>query len=243
MALGLAALKQQKEEIAQAERDRNKPRAGWFTPPADGTAVKIQFLQELDPDAKLYNPAHGTYLTALEHQAPGKKGYLSRALDTIERDGRDWAQEQHLKDPKAGWGPKKFFYINVAVEEEGEIVPKIIQRKLSNQFVADLIEIYEDSDFEGITGKVFAIKRVGEGTSTQWRIKELKNETMDVSGVEPWDLEEHAVKYIPYEKQQEFYMRNATLPDGTQPSSGGFGGKTQPASVTQPKEDEGDWGW
>lgn len=250
MTRGLAALKAQKEELAERERMRNRPRAQWFTPPADGTPVKIQFLQELDQDARNYNPDFGTYLTALEHEAPGPRGFLSRALDTIERDGRDWAQEQHIADPKAGWGPKQFFYINVAVEEDGKVVPKILQRKLGNQFVADLIELYEDSNFEGITGKVYAIRRVGEGTATQWRIKELPNETMDITGVVPWDLEEHAVRYVPYERQKEFYMRNAVIPQKSNNTGGGFGGQgggfggqtNQPASVTQPKEDE-DWGW
>lgn len=231
----LGALKAAREEIAEQERNRNKPKAGWWTPPASGEAVKIQFLNELDPGAKLYNPAHGLFLQSVEHQAPGPKGYLSRALDTIKRDGRDWAQEQHIKDPKAGWKPRKFFYINVAVVEDGVVVPKIVQRNLANQFVADLIEEYEDSDFEGITGTAYAIKRVGEGTSTQWRLKKL-NESLDVSGVTPWDLNEHAVRYVPYEKQEEYYMRNAVLPQGSSVSS-------QPSSLTQEPKSEEDWGW
>lgn len=234
----LGALRKQREELAQQERDRNKPKAGWFTPPASGEAVKIRFLQELDPEAANYNENFGTFLTALEHQAPGPKGFMSRALDTIEKDGRDWAQEQHIKDPKAGWKPKKYFYINVAVEEDGKVVPKIIQRNLSNQFVADLIEFHDDSDGEGITGKTFMIKRVGEGTSTQWRLKESKDE-LDVTGVTPWVLEEHAVKYIPYEKQEEFYMRNAVLPQaaGRSEQAGPTG------TATQGAKKEEDWGW
>lgn len=214
-ALGsLAALKAQREDIAEQQRLRDRPKAGWFTPPASGEVVLIQFLNELDSDADNYNPAFGTFLQSVEHQAPGPKGYMSRALDTQERDGRDWAQEQHLLDPKAGWKPREFFYINVAVVEDGKVVPKIIQRNITNQFVADLIEEYEDSDGRGITGQTYAIKRVGEGTSTQWRIKPVDAE-MDVTGVVPWKLDEYAVKYVPYEKQREFYMRNATLPAGS----------------------------
>jgi len=242
----LGALKAAREEIAEQERNRNKPKAGWWTPPASGEAVKIQFLNELDPDAQRYNPDYGLFLQSVEHQAPGPKGFMSRALDTIKRDGRDWAQEQHIKDPKAGWKPRKFFYINVAVEEDGVIVPKIVQRNLSNQFVADLIEEYEDGGFVGITGQTYAIKRVGEGTSTQWRIKAVSDE-MDVSGVQPWDLNEHAVKYVPYEKQEEFYMRNAVLPQGSSVTTSSAGNSTgrsvAPNGQPQEPKSEEDWGW
>lgn len=238
MSTGLSALKQQREEIAEQERQRNRPKAGWFTPPKDGTPVKVRFLNELDPEAKLYNEAHGLYLTEVEHMAPGPKGYMSRAVDTMKTEGRDWAQEQHLKDPKAGWKPRKFFYINVAVEEDGKVVPKIAQRNLSNQFVADLIEYYEeDSDFEGITGTTFWIKRTGEGTNTQWRLKVAKPEDeLDVSGVQPWDLNEYAVRHVPYDEQEKFYKMNAQLPESDS-------APREESSSRASAEKEGDWDW
>lgn len=237
----LAALKKQQEDIAERNRLRDRPKANWFTPNKDGRTHYIQFLNELDADAERYNPAHGIYLTAVEHQAPGPKGFMSRALDTQELEGRDWAQEQHLKDPKAGWKPREFFYINIAVlDEDGTVIPAIIQRNVSNQFVSDLIEEHDESDGVGITGVTYALKRVGEGTSTQWRIKRAPaDKAIDVSGVEPWELKEHAVKHVPYEKQEEFYMRNAQLPEGSPSgppaSSPAANGASAPADT--------DWGW
>ena len=228
----LGALKAKRDAIEEA---RNRPKAAWFRPPKDGSAVKIQFLNELDPEAENYNAAWGTHMVATEHQAPGPKGYMSRALDTMERDGRDWAQEQHMKDYKAGWKPRNNFYINVAVEQDGEVEAQILSRNLTNQFVADLIEEYEESDGVGITGQTYLLKRVGTGTNTQWRIKK-SNEPMDLSGVEPWNLEENAVRYVPYEKQEEFYMRNAQLPESSYASSSS-------SESTSSESDEKDWDW
>ena len=236
----LGALKKQQEEIAERARLRDRPKANWFTPAKTGEVAYIQFLNELDEEAERYNPAFGTYFTAVEHQAPGKDGFKSRALDTQELEGRDWAQEQHLKDPKAGWKPREFFYMNIATaDKDGKIAAHIIQRNLSNQFVADLIEEHEESNGVGITGQTYALKRVGEGTSTQWRLKKVDME-MDVSGVEPWDLREHAVRHIPYEKQEEFYMRNADIPQGS-PSGPQPGPSSIPAAGSQQDEASFDW--
>lgn len=190
----------------------NRPKANWFKL-APNEKKKIQFMQELSEEADRYNPKYGTFLGAVEHQAPGKDGFKSRALDTMKSEGRDWAQEQHKKDPKAGWGQKENFYINVATyNDSGELEVQILSRSIHSPFIQDLIELYQDSNGVGITGQTYEIQRRGSGPQTTWRIKPV-NEDMDVSGLEIWDLEKTAVRHIPYEQQEEYYMRNASVPE------------------------------
>lgn len=198
---------------AQAERDRqianrDRPRATWFKI-KEGESLTVKFLQELDPSAENYNPEFGTFLGAVEHTVPREidpNGFMKRALDTMESEGRDLAQELHQKDRKAGWGAQQNFYINVAVDTADGPVVHIMSRKLNSNFVKDLVEIYEDEG--GITSQPFVITRRGSGPQTELRIKLGKPEhDFDVSSLEPWNLEEHAVRHIPYDEQEEFYFR------------------------------------
>lgn len=203
----------------QKEREEraNRPKANWFKI-GHNEKKYVQFLQELSEDAERYNPKFGTFYGAVEHQAPGKDGFKARALDTRESEGRDWAQEQHEKNPKLGWHPRENFYINVATyNDDGEIEAQILSRNIHNQFVVDLIELYEESEGVGITGQTFEIHRRGTGPQTMWRIKPVDHE-MDVSKVQIWDLEQTAVRHVPYEQQEEYYMRVASFPDDEEPA-------------------------
>lgn len=214
----LGSLSSRIEDRAARMADRDKPKPqkdDWFKP-VPNQPVTVKFLQELSKSSKNYNEAYGTFLGAVEHQAPGKQGYLSRGLDTMELEGRDWAQEQHLKNPTEGWRAKENFYINVAVFDErtGQASAKIMSRNIHNEFVTDLVEIYE-ANGGSITEGVYTITRRGSGTQTSWRIKPAP-ESADFStdSLIPWDLKAHAVRHVPYEKQREFYMRNYIPAEG-----------------------------
>lgn len=227
----LKTLKAKREaKEAQAEL-RNRPKAKWFTLAPKQTKT-VQFLNELSKEADNYNEAHGTFLGALVHQAHGKDGFRSKALDTMEEEGRDYAQEMYEKyrdRGEDGWRPQEKFYINVAVKlPDGSVEAQILERNLYSMFVEDLTEIYDDSEGVGITGRTFTITRRGEGNQTVWKIKE-SSEELDISGVEPWVLTEYAVRKVPYAQQKEFYGRNYTpelevLEDeGTENTSGEAG--------------------
>lgn len=199
---------------AQAERDRqmaerDKPKAKWFKV-EDGQSITVKFLQELDASAENYNPEFGTFLGAVEHVCPREidpKGFMKRALDTTETEGRDWAQLQHEKNRKMGWGAQQNFYINLAVETPEGVEAQIFSRKLNSGFVKDLVEIFEEEG--GITGIPFVISRRGTGPQTELRIKQAKpDKDFDISGVTPWDLNEYAVRHVPFDEQEKFYMRN-----------------------------------
>jgi len=224
MINGLAGLKNRISEREEAIADANRPKASWFKL-GEGEKVVVKFLQELDENAPKYNPAFGTFLGVTEHQAPGPKGYLSRALDTREIEGKDFAQELYMSDRERykDLRPRENFYINVAVETKDGVEAQILSRSLHSPFVQDLIELYEDDLPDGITGVPIQITRRGTGASTVWKLKVMtKDEDFDVSGVEPWDLRKSAVRHIPYEKQQEYYQRNSDIPLGgpAQVSSG-----------------------
>lgn len=198
---------------AQAERDqqianRDRPKANWFKIKENESLV-VKFLQELDPSAENYNPEFGTFLGAVEHSVPrdvDPQGFMKRALDTMETEGRDLAQELHQKDRKAGWGAQQNFYINLAVDTPDGPEVQIFSRKLNSNFVKDLVEIFEEDG--GITGQPFTITRRGSGPQTELRIKPAKaDKDFDVSGLEPWKLDEYAVRHVPYDEQEEFYFR------------------------------------
>lgn len=245
----LASLKSKQESFDKAQAERNRPKANWFSPRKDGKPVRIQFLQELDPEAENFNPKNGTFLGAVEHQAPGPKGYLARALDTTETDpeGRDFAAEMHEKYPTEGWRARENFYINVAVEQpDGSVRAEIMSRNLNSAFVKTLVRKFERSKGRGITGVTYDIWREGSGPQTQWILEESE-EDIDITGVELWNLEEYAVRHVPYEKQREFYMRHYEKPDGgDKEDTSAFNGggseesRQEPASVGQAQKK---WDW
>jgi len=82
--------------------DENKPKVRWLKL-ADGQAVKIRFIEELDEDSANYNAERGLALVVKEHSNP--KDYRRKAIDTMDDEGRDFAEEMYRKDPKAnaGW--------------------------------------------------------------------------------------------------------------------------------------------
>ena len=203
----LSQLKAKKKAREAAEELRNRPKAPWFSLKPNETKI-VSFLQELSEEAENYNAAYGTFVGALEHQAHGPNGFKSRALDTMESEGRDFAQEMYQKTREPGWKARENFYINVATKgADGKVEAQILSRNMYSEFVEDLVEFYEDSDGEGITGKTFSITRKGSGAQTKWKLKQV-NEDLDLDGVEPWNLDEHALRKIPYENQREYYMRN-----------------------------------
>jgi len=60
--------------------DENKPKVRWLKL-ADGQAVKIRFLEELDEDSANYSEDRGLAMVVKEHTNP--KDFRRRAVDTI----------------------------------------------------------------------------------------------------------------------------------------------------------------
>jgi hypothetical protein len=172
----------------------------------DGESIKIRFLQELDPDSPTYDEKMGLGFIALEHTNP--KDYRRKALDTMESDGRDWANEQHRKDPKAGWKARSRLYINVLVDDgkEEPYVAILSQGTSAKTITPTLIEYA--GEMGSISNCTWRIKRTGTKTDTSYTIIPLAKDEQpfDASALELIDLEKSAVRYVPYAEQEAFYL-------------------------------------
>lgn len=215
----LAKLKARKEEFKRRQEDFNRPKPKWFKI-NPGQKLNVQFLQELEEDSPGFNGDYGkspidpdynigTFYYAVEHEAHGPNGFLSRALDTMESEGKDFAQEMFEKTGESGWRKRENFYITVAVDR-GEDKPsvEILSRNINNDLVDEITSYYyDDPDNKRITGRTFQIKK-GNQKNSPLQIREVPNAEMDTAGLVPYDLARDAVRRVSYENQREFYMKN-----------------------------------
>jgi hypothetical protein len=172
---------------------------------ADGQAVKIRFIEELDEDSANYSADRGLALVVSEHTNP--KDYKRKAVDTMDTEGRDWAEEMHRKDMKAGWRARLRFYCNVLVDDGIEApYVAIWSMGVSKQSAFNTIREYalETGSISNLTWKV---KRNGQGTETSYTLIPggPDKEPFDWSSVEPFPLEK-ALNKIPYAEQEAFYL-------------------------------------
>lgn len=93
------------------------------------------------------------------------------------------------------------FYINVVTIRDGKPSVEILSRNMHSDFIDDLVEFYEDNG-NTITDRTYTITRKGVGPKTTWKLKEAKDDDIDVEGLEPWALDEYAVKHVAYEDQE-----------------------------------------
>ena len=184
--------------------DENAPRVRWLKL-ADGQSVKIRFIEELDEDSASYNADRGLAFVVKEHTNP--KDYRRKAVDTMDSEGRDWAEEMHRKDPKAGWRGRLRFYCNVLVDDGIEApYVAIWSMGVSKQSSFNTIREYA---FEtgSISNVVWKLKRNGQGTETSYTLIPAApdSEPFDWSEVKPFPLD-MALNNIPYAEQEAFYL-------------------------------------
>lgn len=186
--------------------DENKPRVRWLKL-ADGQSVKIRFIEELDEDSASYSADRGLALVVREHSNP--KDYKRKALDTMDSEGRDFAEEMYRKDPKAnsGWKAKLRFYCNVLVDDGlEEPYVAIWSMGVSKQSVFNTIREYA-LDTGSISNLTWKLKRNGQGTETNYTLIPTVPDTepFDWSGIAPFPLES-ALNKVPYAEQEAFYL-------------------------------------
>lgn len=186
--------------------DENSPKVRWLKL-ADGQAVKIRFIEELDEESANYSEERGLALVVREHSNP--KDYKRKALDTMETDGRDFAEEMYRKDPKgnAGWKAKLRFYCNVLVDDGIEApYVAIWSMGVSKQSVFNTLREYA-LDTGSISSLTWKLRRNGQGTETNYTLIPTvpDSEPFAWEGVAPFPLES-ALKKIPYAEQEAFYL-------------------------------------
>ena len=186
--------------------DENRPRVRWLKL-ADGQSVKIRFIEELDEDSSNYNEGRGLALVVKEHSNP--KDYRRKALDTMDAEGRDFAEEMYRKDPKgnSGWKAKLRFYCNVLVDDGMEDpYVAIWSMGVSKQSVFNTIREYA-LDTGSVSNLTWKLKRNGVGTETNYTLipSVPDSEPFTWEGIEPFPLES-ALNKIPYAEQEAFYL-------------------------------------
>ena len=172
---------------------------------ADGQSAKIRFIEELDADSSGYDASRGLAVVVKEHTNP--KDYKRKALDTMDSEGRDWAEEMHRKDPKAGWRARLRFYCNVIIDD-GLEPPYVAvwSQGISKQSAFDTIREYE-LETGSISNLQWKLKRNGQGIETTYTLIPTAPDTepFDWSGIEPFNLEK-VVRHVPYAEQENFYL-------------------------------------
>lgn len=185
-------------------KNENSSKVRWLKL-ADGQSVKIRFIEELDEDSPNYNSERGLALVVKEHTNP--KDYRRKAVDTMESEGRDWAEEMHRKDPKSGWRARLRFYCNVLVDDGiDEPYVAVWSMGVSKQSAFNTIREYalETGSISNINWK---LKRSGQGTETTYTLipSAPDAEPFDWSSYEPFNLD-NALNHVPYAEQEAFYM-------------------------------------
>jgi hypothetical protein len=171
----------------------------------DGQSVKVRFVNELDEDSPNYNEERGLAMIVKEHTNP--KDYRRKAVDTMDTEGRDWAEEMHRKDPKAGWGGRFRFYVNLLVDDGiEEPYMAIWSQGVGKQSAFNTIREYflETGSVSNLTWK---LKRQGTGTDTTYVLLPTVPDTepFDWSPYEMIPLES-AIRKVPYAEQESFYL-------------------------------------
>jgi hypothetical protein len=190
--------------LDKPKTDNLGPKVRWLKL-ADGQSAKIRFVEELDADSAHYAEARGLAIVVKEHTNP--KDYKRKALDTMDSEGRDWAEEMHRKDPKAGWRARLRFYCNVIVDD-GLEPPYVAvwSQGISKQSAFDTIREYalETGSISNLTWK---LKRNGQGIETNYTLIPTSPDTEPFAweGIEPFNLDK-VVRHVPYAEQEAFYL-------------------------------------
>lgn len=175
----------------------------WFKL-ADKQAVKVVFLQELDPDSENYSQKNDLGFLAIEHVNP--KNWRRKAVCTIDDEGACYGCEQHKKDWKAGWKQKTRLYINVLVDDgSGDPYVAVLSQGNGPKSITPTLIEYAGDDGT-ISDKWFTIKRSGAGaTDTSYTLRAGKEHGLNVEDYELFDLE-RVLRQVPYAQQEAHYL-------------------------------------
>lgn len=203
---GLAGIRSHQEAEQARKEAASRPKAEWLGsvfPKTLGNIVEVSFVQEMDEGATNYNPARGVGCILVEHEPPGKQGFMRRSLCTGDEGSECYGCERRKADFKEGWKTKQNLYINVAVKVDEEVKVFVLQRNANSAFAQQLIQ--EAIDDGTITDTMFRITKSGEGTDTIWLLKRLKTKPYVVEDDALFDIDTTVVRNIPYDEQPEYF--------------------------------------
>lgn len=200
---GLANL----ERLLSKQSGDGKPRekARWVKL-EDGQTVRITFLQELDEDARNFNPAAGVAFIASEHSNPSD--YRKKALCTAD-EGKCYGCEQDALHPREGWRARNRLYVNVLVDDgSNDPYVGILSQGTSTKAITPALLMWA-GDNESITDSSFRLRRTGEKTATEYALVPVpRSEGLtpeEINELELYDLERIVTRTVPYDEQEAFY--------------------------------------
>jgi hypothetical protein len=192
------------EEAKFSGGGSDAPKTKWFKL-SDKQAVKVLFLQELDPDSANFSVKNDLGFLATEHVNP--ENFRIKAVCSAD-EGACYGCEMHDKMGwKAGWKQKTRLYINVLVDD-GVNDPYVAVLSQGNGPKSITPALLEYAGLVGtITDKWYRIKRDGAGqTDTSYLLMPLGPHDKNVEDYELYDLEK-VVRQVPYEEQAAHYNR------------------------------------
>ena len=177
---------------------------------ADGQAVEVRLINEMDDDSPHYDPARGLAGVVKQHVSPFN--WLKKAECTMETEGRCWAceQAQALVGTENGkkWRWKQRFYANVLVDDKVD-EPYLAYLDLAT-YRNNVYETIKDHflDTGSVSNVVWKMKRSGSGqndTTYLFQVRSIDSKPFDwPADLVPYELEQ-LVPTIPYDEQAAFY--------------------------------------
>lgn len=171
---------------------------------ANGASVRMRFLDDFDESPAVLAGA-GKVVYLEEHTSP--KDFRKKALCTKDDEGRCWACEQAIANPRKGWAKRGRVYVNVLVNDgvEDPYVAVWSMGVAKSPTFETLKEVFVDEG--SISNREFRVKRSGEGTNTTYIIRDLGTdaEPFDFTAYERFDLEK-ITRSVGYDEQPAFYL-------------------------------------
>lgn len=206
---GLKSINNYNEKVAQRRADaENYVKAKWLSL-ADGDAVKVRFLQELDEDSPTHSEKNGVGFIAVEHTSPAD--YKRKSACTADEGGCyacDKQREAQTKEERSAWKQKTRLYINVLVDngKDEPYVAILSQGTGAKSITPTLVDFANES--ESITNRWFKIKRTGadfSNTSYSMIPFDAKSDLPSIEDYEVYDLEKAGIRTVPLAEQPVFY--------------------------------------
>lgn len=167
----------------------------------DKQTVTVQFLDDLDESAAVEAGA-GKAALIKEHKSP--HDFKRKAQCTKETEGRCYACEQAIENPKTGWGRTKRLYINVLVDDGKEDPYVAVWNMGVTRNAAWDILLDEFLETGSIADTPWRVRRSGKDTATTYTVKRLEGGPANFAEHERFDLDEVTIT-VPYEDQAAHY--------------------------------------
>jgi len=216
----LADLKTKIEKDAAKRDSMNGPRRSYLKVDP-GESKRVRFRQELVSDGENYDEDRDTAAILRVHQAPSN--FRVKALctkDSEENEFHCFACER-VMDGEKGFRSRERLLINVLALDDGDWEPFVFEQAwVGNSNIGQLLAEFT-GEYGTLTDRDYKITRIGKGLDTKYSIIPLKEGDTPAEDEEAEFFTVHdAVRTVPYEQQEDFYLENESDDSGSNDSWG-----------------------